>query len=36
MVTDVSDDEIKQAMFDIGDNKAPGPDGYMARFYKSS
>ncbi|GJY24271.1 RNA-directed DNA polymerase, eukaryota, reverse transcriptase zinc-binding domain protein [Tanacetum coccineum] len=28
--------EIKNAMFDIEDSKAPGPDGYTARFYKSA
>ncbi|GJU40154.1 RNA-directed DNA polymerase, eukaryota, reverse transcriptase zinc-binding domain protein [Tanacetum coccineum] len=27
MVRDVTDIEIKAALFDIGDNKAPGPDG---------
>ena len=36
MVRPVTDLEIKQAMFDIDDNKAPGPDGYIARFYKKA
>nr|GEU74582.1 RNA-directed DNA polymerase, eukaryota, reverse transcriptase zinc-binding domain protein [Tanacetum cinerariifolium] len=26
--------EIKNAIFDIGDSKTPGPDGFTARFYK--
>ena len=25
MISEVSDKEIKEAMFDIGENKAPGP-----------
>ncbi|GKC75736.1 reverse transcriptase domain, reverse transcriptase zinc-binding domain protein, partial [Tanacetum coccineum] len=32
MVRDVSDQEIREAMFVMGDNKAPGPDGYAAAF----
>ncbi|GKA48560.1 RNA-directed DNA polymerase, eukaryota, reverse transcriptase zinc-binding domain protein [Tanacetum coccineum] len=36
MVRPVSDSEIKNAMFDIEDSKAPGPDGYTSRFYKST
>ncbi|GJV95654.1 hypothetical protein Tco_1547231 [Tanacetum coccineum] len=28
LVKNVSSKEIKDALFDIGDNKAPGPDGY--------
>ncbi|GKE92287.1 hypothetical protein Tco_1573382, partial [Tanacetum coccineum] len=28
VVTDVTDKEIKEAMFDIGENKAPGPNGF--------
>ncbi|GJV03160.1 RNA-directed DNA polymerase, eukaryota, reverse transcriptase zinc-binding domain protein [Tanacetum coccineum] len=34
MIKPVSDSEIKIAMFDIDDNKAPGPDGYTSKFYK--
>ena len=34
MVRDVSDDEIKAAMFDIGEDKAPGPDGFTSAFFK--
>ncbi|GJZ16448.1 RNA-directed DNA polymerase, eukaryota, reverse transcriptase zinc-binding domain protein [Tanacetum coccineum] len=28
--------EMKNAMFEIEDSKAPGPDGFTARFYKSA
>ncbi|GKD98938.1 methylenetetrahydrofolate reductase 1 [Tanacetum coccineum] len=34
MVCDITNDEIKAAMFDIGDDKAPGPDGYTSAFFK--
>ncbi|GJV89008.1 RNA-directed DNA polymerase, eukaryota, reverse transcriptase zinc-binding domain protein [Tanacetum coccineum] len=33
---DVITKNLKNAMFDIDDNKAPGPYGYTARFYKSA
>ncbi|KAJ0445678.1 putative RNA-directed DNA polymerase [Helianthus annuus] len=36
MVKPISDDEVKDAMFDIDDNKAPGPDGYSSRFFKAA
>ncbi|GJR02930.1 hypothetical protein Tco_0525914 [Tanacetum coccineum] len=36
MVRPISDSEIKNAMFEIKDSKAPGPDGYTSRFYKSA
>ncbi|GJW02174.1 RNA-directed DNA polymerase, eukaryota, reverse transcriptase zinc-binding domain protein [Tanacetum coccineum] len=36
MVRQVSNAEIKNAMFEIDDSKAPGLDGYTARFYKSA
>ncbi|GJY18809.1 RNA-directed DNA polymerase, eukaryota, reverse transcriptase zinc-binding domain protein [Tanacetum coccineum] len=36
MVRDVSNEEIKAALFDIDDNKAPGPDGFTSRFFKAS
>nr|GEX14971.1 hypothetical protein [Tanacetum cinerariifolium] len=36
MCKDVSDAEVKNAMFDIKDSKAPRPDGNTARFYKSA
>ncbi|GJX60328.1 hypothetical protein Tco_0291718 [Tanacetum coccineum] len=31
---DVTNEEIKAAMFDIGDDRAPGPDGYTFVFFK--
>ncbi|GJR80293.1 putative RNA-directed DNA polymerase [Tanacetum coccineum] len=34
MVRPVSDEEIKVAMFSIGDDRAPGPDGYSSAFFK--
>ncbi|KAJ0548751.1 putative RNA-directed DNA polymerase [Helianthus annuus] len=34
MVRQVTDDEIKKAMFSIAGNKAPGPDGYTSVFFK--
>ncbi|GKD95824.1 hypothetical protein Tco_1379721, partial [Tanacetum coccineum] len=34
MVRDITNDEIKAAMFDIGDDKASGPDGYTFAFFK--
>ncbi|GKE14880.1 RNA-directed DNA polymerase, eukaryota, reverse transcriptase zinc-binding domain protein, partial [Tanacetum coccineum] len=36
MVTDVTDQEIKNAMFGIDDSKAPGPDGYTACIFKKA
>ncbi|CAH1439104.1 unnamed protein product [Lactuca virosa] len=35
MVQIVSNEEIKAALFYIDDDKAPGPDGYSAKFFKS-
>ncbi|XP_024976233.1 uncharacterized protein LOC112514134 [Cynara cardunculus var. scolymus] len=32
----ISNEEIRSAMFSIGNNKAPGSDGYFARFFKAS
>ncbi|KAL0367295.1 UNVERIFIED_CONTAM: hypothetical protein Sradi_3619600 [Sesamum radiatum] len=34
LVLPVSPAEIKQAIFDIFETKAPGPDSYSAGFYK--
>ncbi|GJY96415.1 protein LAZ1 [Tanacetum coccineum] len=34
MVKLVSDEEIKAAMFSIGDDRAPGPDGFSSAFFK--
>ncbi|GJT06737.1 hypothetical protein Tco_0841199 [Tanacetum coccineum] len=36
MVREVSDNEIKDALFSMGDDKAPGPDGFTAAFFKKS
>ncbi|GKE00392.1 hypothetical protein Tco_1388375, partial [Tanacetum coccineum] len=35
MIKDVIEDEIKEDMFDIGDNKAPDPV-YISTFFKKS
>ncbi|GJR84402.1 RNA-directed DNA polymerase, eukaryota, reverse transcriptase zinc-binding domain protein [Tanacetum coccineum] len=32
----ITDEEVKHAMFQIDDNKAPGPDGYSASFFKKA
>ncbi|PWA81906.1 RNA-directed DNA polymerase, eukaryota, Reverse transcriptase zinc-binding domain protein [Artemisia annua] len=36
MVRNVTDKEVKMAMFDIDGNKTPGPDGYTSTFYKEA
>ncbi|XP_071687680.1 uncharacterized protein [Rutidosis leptorrhynchoides] len=36
MIKVVSDDEIKDAMFNIGDDKESGPDGYTSTFFKKA
>ncbi|GJY36038.1 RNA-directed DNA polymerase, eukaryota, reverse transcriptase zinc-binding domain protein [Tanacetum coccineum] len=36
MIHNVSDAEIKRAMFQINDNNAPGPDGFSSHFYKKA
>nr|GFC69675.1 RNA-directed DNA polymerase, eukaryota, reverse transcriptase zinc-binding domain protein [Tanacetum cinerariifolium] len=36
MVRDITDVEIKEAIFGIGDEKAPGPDGFTFVFFKKS
>ncbi|GKD75465.1 RNA-directed DNA polymerase, eukaryota, reverse transcriptase zinc-binding domain protein, partial [Tanacetum coccineum] len=33
---EISSKEVKDALFDIGDNKAPDPDGYTALFFKKA
>ncbi|GKE20061.1 putative RNA-directed DNA polymerase, partial [Tanacetum coccineum] len=35
MIRVVTNKEIKATMFDIGDDKAPGPDGFTSVFYKN-
>ncbi|GJT12741.1 RNA-directed DNA polymerase, eukaryota, reverse transcriptase zinc-binding domain protein [Tanacetum coccineum] len=36
MIRDITDDEIKDALRDIDDNKALGPDGFTSKFFKAS
>nr|GEY45699.1 hypothetical protein [Tanacetum cinerariifolium] len=36
MIRPVTNEEVKRAMFDIGDDKSPGPDGYSSLFFKES
>ncbi|GJW24118.1 RNA-directed DNA polymerase, eukaryota, reverse transcriptase zinc-binding domain protein [Tanacetum coccineum] len=36
MIKDVTSKEIKDALFDIWDNKAPRPDGYSSVFFKKA
>lgn len=36
LVAPVSNEEIKRALWSIGDDKAPGPDGYTAKFFKDT
>ncbi|GKB03041.1 RNA-directed DNA polymerase, eukaryota, reverse transcriptase zinc-binding domain protein [Tanacetum coccineum] len=36
MISMVTNDEIKEAIFDIDSNKASGPDGYTSRFFKKA
>jgi hypothetical protein len=34
LVKEISDDEIKHAIFGLNSNSSPGPDGYNAHFFK--
>ncbi|KAJ9547121.1 hypothetical protein OSB04_019664 [Centaurea solstitialis] len=36
MIRPILDEEIKWAVFNIGNDKAPGPDGYSSKFFKSA
>ncbi|XP_022849889.1 uncharacterized protein LOC111371978 [Olea europaea var. sylvestris] len=36
LTRDVSEQEIKDALFSIGDDKSPGPDGYTSCFFKEA
>lgn len=36
LTRDILDEEIKNALDCIDDNKAPGPDGFSAKFFKAS
>ncbi|GJY42406.1 hypothetical protein Tco_0429676 [Tanacetum coccineum] len=36
MIREVSDREIKDAIFSIGDDKSPGPDNYYVAFFKEA
>nr|GEY43989.1 hypothetical protein [Tanacetum cinerariifolium] len=36
MIKDITDKEIKEAMFDIDNDKAPGPNGYTSCFFKKA
>lgn len=36
MVRIVSKEEVKEAIFGMDDDKAPGPDGFSAKFFKES
>ncbi|GJZ78556.1 putative RNA-directed DNA polymerase, eukaryota, reverse transcriptase zinc-binding domain protein, partial [Tanacetum coccineum] len=36
MVRTVTDQEVKESMFSMGDDKSPGPDGYTASFFKEA
>ncbi|KAL0355147.1 UNVERIFIED_CONTAM: hypothetical protein Sradi_3961600 [Sesamum radiatum] len=32
----ILDVEIREAVFGVGNEKSPGPDGYTAKFYKAA
>lgn len=36
LITPISEEEIKETVFSIHPNKAPGPDGYNSQFFRSA
>ncbi|KAK1441020.1 hypothetical protein QVD17_06856 [Tagetes erecta] len=36
MVREVTNEEIREAIFSIGNDRAPGPDGFTSAFFKSA
>lgn len=36
MISEVTNEEIKNALFDIDDNEAPGRNGYTTKFFERS
>lgn len=36
MVRPIEDEEIRQTIFDIGNDKAASPDGYTSTFFKKA
>ncbi|GJV70936.1 hypothetical protein Tco_1490931 [Tanacetum coccineum] len=36
MVRNISNKEVKDAIFSMGNDKSPGPDGFMAAFFKEA
>ncbi|KAL0416023.1 UNVERIFIED_CONTAM: hypothetical protein Slati_3434200 [Sesamum latifolium] len=36
LIRQVTREEVKAAFFDIAEDKAPGPDGYSAAFFKAA
>ncbi|GJT80538.1 hypothetical protein Tco_1054880 [Tanacetum coccineum] len=36
MIRNVSSSEVKEAIFSMGNDKSPGPDGYTAAFFKDA
>lgn len=34
LIKEVTTEEVKEAMFSIKDDKAPGPDGFNSKFFK--
>ncbi|GAA0166842.1 hypothetical protein LIER_21907 [Lithospermum erythrorhizon] len=36
LVAPITIEEVKEAIFDIGDDKAPGPDGFSSAFFKKN